>query len=42
VVPIGERGLAWVEKYLEEARPTLLKTPAEQRLFLTGAASRSA
>ena len=35
VVPIGERALAWVQRYIEEARPTLVKTFAEQSLFLT-------
>ena len=35
VVPIGERGLAWVQKYLEEARPKLVSSAAEPSLFLT-------
>lgn len=34
VVPIGERAAAWVEKYLQEARPQLLVGDAEA-LFLT-------
>jgi len=34
VVPIGERAAAWVDKYLQEARPRLLVGDAEA-LFLT-------
>jgi integrase/recombinase XerD len=34
VVPIGERAAAWVDKYLQEARPQLLIADAEA-LFLT-------
>ncbi len=34
VVPIGARAAAWVEKYLQEARPQLLITESEA-LFLT-------
>jgi integrase/recombinase XerD len=34
VVPIGERAAAWVDKYLQEARPQLLVGDAEA-LFLT-------
>lgn len=33
-VPIGERALAWVEKYEREARPVLMTDPAERHLFL--------
>ncbi len=33
-VPVGERALAWVEKYEREARPVLLSDPAEKHLFL--------
>lgn len=33
-VPLGERALAWVEKYEREARPSLLSDPAERHLFL--------
>lgn len=33
-VPIGERALAWVEKYERDARPLLLSDPAVQQLFL--------
>jgi integrase/recombinase XerD len=34
-VPIGERAIAWVEKYLAEARPKLAVEPDEGVLFLT-------
>lgn len=33
-VPVGERALAWVEKYEREARPALMSDPAERHLFL--------
>jgi integrase/recombinase XerD len=36
VVPVGQRALAWVEKYIEDVRPLLAVDPAEQTLFLTG------
>ena len=35
MIPIGERALAWVEKYLREARPTLAVEPDDATLFLT-------
>jgi integrase/recombinase XerD len=35
MVPIGERACAWVQKYLEEVRPTLAVTPDDGTLFLT-------
>lgn len=35
VVPIGERALAWVARYLEEARPQLVVRPDEWAVFLT-------
>jgi integrase/recombinase XerD len=35
VVPIGERAVAWVEKYLHEARPKLVVEPDPGTLFLT-------
>lgn len=35
VVPIGERAVAWVEKYVEEVRPGLVVPPDEGVLFLT-------
>nr|MDQ3039755.1 tyrosine-type recombinase/integrase [Pseudomonadota bacterium] len=33
-VPVGERALAWIEKYEWEARPALMSDPAERHLFL--------
>jgi integrase/recombinase XerD len=35
VTPIGERALAWVDRYLTEARPLLAVEPDEGYLFLT-------
>jgi integrase/recombinase XerD len=35
VVPIGERALLWVDKYLREARPQLVMEPDEGTLFLS-------
>ncbi|MCL4756605.1 MAG: site-specific tyrosine recombinase XerC [Myxococcales bacterium] len=35
MVPIGERALAWIEKYLGEARPALLVPPDQGVLFIT-------
>jgi len=35
MIPIGERALAWVEKYLREARPVLAVEPDDATLFLT-------
>jgi integrase/recombinase XerD len=35
MVPIGERALAWVTKYLEEVRPQLAIDPDDGVLFLT-------
>lgn len=34
VVPIGERALAWVDRYLENVRPELLRQPGLDVLFL--------
>ena len=34
VVPLGERALAWLRKYLEEARPQLVVDDSERALFL--------
>lgn len=34
VVPIGERALAWVQRYLDEARPELASDAHEPALFL--------
>ena len=36
VIPIGERALAWVNKYLHEVRPQLAFEPDDGFLFLTG------
>jgi integrase/recombinase XerD len=36
VIPIGERALAWVNKYLHEARPQMAFEPDDGYLFLTG------
>lgn len=33
-VPLGERALAWVDKYEREARPALIDNPNEPALFL--------
>lgn len=35
MVPIGERALAWTNKYLEEARPGLACAKSDESLFLT-------
>jgi integrase/recombinase XerD len=35
MVPIGERALAWIEKYLGDVRPRLVVEPDEGVLFLT-------
>jgi len=35
IVPIGERALAWVQKYLHEVRPQLVVEPDSGRLFLS-------
>lgn len=37
LIPIGERALAWIEKYLVEVRPSLVMPPDAHVLFLTGA-----
>ena len=36
IVPVGERALAWVERYLREVRPRLCLDAGTQALFLTG------
>ncbi len=36
LIPIGERALLWVEKYLTEVRPQLVMEPDSGLLFLTG------
>jgi integrase/recombinase XerD len=35
LVPLGEEAVAWVQRYLAEARPLLLKKKADDALFLT-------
>lgn len=35
VVPVGERALQWLEKYLDEVRPRLLLDANERALFVT-------
>ncbi|HNX49619.1 MAG TPA: site-specific tyrosine recombinase XerC [Thermoanaerobaculaceae bacterium] len=35
MVPIGERALAWIDKYLVEVRPSLVLEPDEGTIFLT-------
>ncbi|MGH8222159.1 MAG: site-specific tyrosine recombinase XerC [Woeseiaceae bacterium] len=42
VVPIGERALAWVVRYLEEARAQLVVAPTEQALFVNAEGQRFA
>jgi integrase/recombinase XerD len=34
-VPIGERALAWVQKYVDEVRPQIVMPPDDGTLFLT-------
>jgi integrase/recombinase XerD len=34
LIPIGERALAWIAKYLDEVRPQLLVAPDHHHLFL--------
>ena len=36
VVPVGERALMWLDKYLSEARPVFCLQAAEPHLFFTG------
>jgi integrase/recombinase XerD len=40
VVPIGDRALAWVRKYLEDVRPELVIDPQETTLFVSEAGER--
>ena len=42
MIPIGARAIAWIEKYLREARPELVVAPDEGTLFLTTTARPSA
>ena len=34
VVPLSQRALAWIERYLDEARPRLLRDPKEEAIFV--------
>ncbi len=36
-VPLGERALAWIDKYLREARPLLCEDPAQPHVFVSKA-----
>lgn len=40
VLPIGDIAKHWIEKYLNEARPLLLKNPEEQALWITERGTR--
>jgi integrase/recombinase XerD len=35
MIPIGSRALAWIDKYVTEVRPTLVREPDDGTLFLT-------
>jgi integrase/recombinase XerD len=35
IIPIGRRAVAWIEKYLDEVRPSLVIEPDDGTLFLT-------
>lgn len=35
VIPIGERAVAWLDKYLDESRPRLVVEPDDMTVFLT-------
>ena len=35
VIPVGERALAWVDKYLNEVRPVIVVEPDDGMVFLT-------
>jgi integrase/recombinase XerD len=37
VVPIGERALAWLDRYLQDVRPSLVAPPDDAVVFLTAA-----
>jgi len=39
LVPLGEEALAWIERYLREARPKLLNGKASDALFVTARAA---
>ena len=40
MVPIGERAVAWVLKYVNEARPQLVSEPDDYTIFLTNGGER--
>ena len=40
IIPIGERALEWIQKYLDEARPKLQKRVDEMTLFLSRTGER--
>jgi integrase/recombinase XerD len=40
MVPMGERALFWVQRYLEQVRPSLVVLPDEGALFLTSLGER--
>ena len=35
MVPIGDRAISWIERYLDEVRPDLVREPDDQTIFLT-------
>jgi integrase/recombinase XerD len=39
-IPIGERALAWIDKYLIEARPLLIQEPDNGAVFISNNGSR--
>ena len=39
LVPLGEEALAWLDRYLKEARPALLKKRSSDYVFVTGRAA---
>jgi integrase/recombinase XerD len=39
MIPIGERALAWIEKYKNDLRPALVVNPSEETLFLSSRGS---
>ena len=40
VVPVGERAVAWLRRYLEEVRPGLIAYPDEKAVFVTATGVR--
>jgi integrase/recombinase XerD len=40
VVPIGERALDWIDRYITDVRPTLVVDPEENALYLTSYGER--